>query len=266
MRLCSIVLGIFCFISSLPLSANSWFKTYGMEAYIGPEIYYAERTKEGGAKQNGTLYGFRLGYDRVKRYKWYWAADLLFATGILEGSGRAGEHIKFKSKSQLTDVNVEGRFGYTFQSKYWRCASLTPFAGYGYFWEDNFYKHPTPMHIHFKNRFSYIPFGFLSQIFITPKWSVGANVKIRYLLEASQKVSHDPEHEDTVQHYVNKLQYRIEVPLTYFPCLEMCDSLAVSLVPFYECRPYGHLANFPFDFLETKLTLWGATLKLLYLF
>lgn len=42
--------------------------------------------------------------------------------------------------------------------------------------------------------------------------------------------------------------------------------MAVGLVPFYEYRFYGHRANFPFDFLETKLKLYGATLKLHYLF
>lgn len=257
------------FISFLWFSSSyscCWVKTYGLETYLGPEIYYAHRTKEGGAKQGGTLYGVRFGLDRIQRYKLYSGADFLYATGVLEGTGKSGEHIKFKSKSVLTDINAEGRFGYTFQSKSWRCASFTPFVGFGYFWEDNFYKHPTPLHVHFKNRFSYIPFGFLSQIFIVPQWSIGANVKIRYLLDASQKVSHDSDHEDTTQHYAKKMQYRIELPITYFPCFEICDSLAISAVPFYERRLYGHLANFPFDFLETQLTLYGATVKLLYLF
>lgn len=253
------------FCDNRSLNIQKWIKTYGMEAYVGPEIYYAERTREGGTKQTGTLYGFRLGLDRIARYKLYSGADFLYATGILNGTGKGGDST-FKSKSLFTDVNAEGRFGYTFQSKTFHCASLTPFVGFGYFWETNAYKNPTPLHIHFKNRFSYIPFGFLSQIFITPQWSIGANVKIRYLLEAYQEVSHDPEHDDATQHYVKKLQYRIELPITYFPCLSLCDSLALSAVPFYEFRQYGRLVNFPFDFLETKLALYGATIKLLYLF
>ena len=35
---------------------------------------------------------------------------------------------------------------------------------------------------------------------------------------------------------------------------------------FFEYRSYGHQVNFPFDFLELKLKLSGATLKLEYLF
>lgn len=254
----SILLGCL-FISSL-LSAKQWMQTYALEAYMGPEIYYVHRSKEGGAEQSGTLYGVRLGYDHIHRYKLYWGLDALWAKGTLEGKVE-----KDRIKSTLTDANVEARLGYTFQSKCWRCASLTPYTGIGYFWEDNFFKHPSPLSIHFKNRFSYIPFGFLSQIFITPNWSIGANFKLRYLLYSEVRASNDPENEDTTQYYDERLQYRAEIPLTYFACWNR-NSLAVSFVPFYEYRPYGHRANFPFDFLETKFRLYGATLKFLYLF
>ena len=242
------------------LSAKQWVKTYGLEAYVGPEIYYVKRAKEGGAWQTGTLYGVRLGYDRVRRYKLYWGVDALWAQGTLEGKAQ-DDHVK----SIFTDINVEGRVGYTFQSKCWRCASFTPYTGLGYFWENNFFEHPSPLPIHFKNRFSYVPFGFLSQIFITPRWSVGANLKVRFLLQSSVEATHDPEREDTTQNYEERLQYRAELPITYFICWRK-HSLAFSLVPFYEYRPYGYRANFPFDFLETKFNLYGGTFKILYLF
>lgn len=248
-----------CFLVSSSLSAKKWIQTYALEAYVGPEIYYVRRTKEGGAEQSGALYGVRIGYDHIHRYKFYWGIDGLWAKGILEGKAQ-----ETRLKSILTDINVEARLGYTFQSK-WHCASFTPYTGGGYFWENNYYQHPSPLPIHFKNRFSYIPVGFLSRIFINPNWSIGANFKVRYLLESEQKVCHDPEHEKMTQHYEQRLQYRTEVPITYFICWKQ-HSLAVSLVPFYEYRPYGHLANFPFDFLETQLKLYGAILKLLYLF
>lgn len=242
------------------LTAKQWIKTYGLEAYVGPEIYYVNRTKGKGAKQSGTLYGLRIGYDRIYRYKLYWGIDALWARGVLEGKNQEN-----RLKSLFTDSNVEARLGYTFQSKNWHCASFTPFFGVGYFWENNEYQHPTPLHIHFKNHFTYIPMGFLSQIFITPHWSVGLNFKVRYLIEAKQDVMNDPDHDHLVQHYEEKLQYRTELPMTYFFCWNKF-SLAASLVPFYEYRPYGYRANFPFDFLETKLKLYGATLKLLCLF
>jgi hypothetical protein len=242
------------------LIAQHWVKSYAIAPFIGPEIYYIKRTKEGGAQQSGTIYGVRLGYDYIKRYRLYSGVDALWAKGTIEG------HVQEeKLKSQFTDINVEARIGFTFQSKCWRCFSFTPYSGIGYFWEKNFYQHPSPLQIHFKSTFSYVPIGFLSQVFLTPNLSIGVNFKVRYILEGEHHVSHDPEHENMTQHFEEKLQYRGELPVTYFFCWNK-NPLGISLVPFYEYRCYGHRANFPFDFLETKLKLYGATLKLLYLF
>jgi hypothetical protein len=242
------------------LPATQWVKTYSTDPFIGPEIYYVKRLKERGAQQSGTLYGVRIGYDHVRRYKLYWGVDALWAKGILEG------HIRDdKLKSEFTDTNVEARLGYTFQSKYWRCLSFTPYTGVGYFWEMNNYQHPSPLKIHFKNTFSYVPVGFLSQIFIMPNLSLGVNFKVRVILEGEQRSSRDPKFDKLTQHYDEKLQYRLELPVTYFFCWNI-HPLGVSLVPFFEYRCYGHRANFPFDFLETKLRIYGATLKLMYLF
>lgn len=253
-------------VSLLP--ASQWVKNTSLNPYFGPEIYYVKRIKEGGSKQEGTLYGVRIGYDRVKRYKFYWGIDALWAKGKLEGTRKKespeGEIVKDHFKSLFTDINAEARLGYTFQSK-WRCASFTPYSGIGYFWEKNCYQHPSPLQVHFKNNFTYIPVGFLSEIFITPSWSAGLNFKVRYLIEAEQKVEHDPEFGKLTQHYEEKLQYRVELPISTYYCWN-CHSLAASLVPFFEYRPYGHRANFPFDFLELKLKLYGATLKFHYLF
>lgn len=259
----NLVIKSFLFLSLLAcqcLSAEQWTKTYMLEAYAGPEIYYVNRAKKKGGNQTGTIYGARLGFDQIRRYKLYWGADVLWAKGTL--NGRTDES---RIKSTLTDINVEGRFGYTFQSKSWRCASFTPFVGCGFFWENNFFQHPTPLPLHFKNRFSYVPFGFLSQIFINPNWSVGVNFKVRFLIDSSVHVSNDPDHDDVTQNYQELLQYRAEIPVTYFVCWKE-QSLAVSLVPFYEYRPYGYRANFPFDYLETKFNIYGATIKFLYLF
>jgi hypothetical protein len=253
----SVLLGFFIIPS---LSGKSWVKTYSTDPYVGPEIYYVKRTKEGGAVQTGTLYGVRIGYDHVRRYKFYWGCDVLWARGILDG------HVADdKLKSEFTDTNIEARLGYTFQSKCWRCASFTPFVGGGYFWEYNNFVNPTPLKLHFKNIFSYVPVGFLSQIFLMPTLSVGLNFKARVILEGKQNVSHDPKFNKSTQHYIENLQYRLELPIIYFFCWKS-NPLGVSLVPFFEYRHYGHRANFPFDFLETKLKFYGATLKLMYLF
>ena len=245
---------------STVLSASQWVKSSALEAYLGPEIYYVQREKEGGAEQSGTLYGVRAGYDHIHRYKVYWGIDALWAQGEL--NGKTQEH---RSRSIMTDINVEARLGYTFQSKCWHCASITPYTGLGYFWENNDFIHPSPLPIHFSNRFSYIPLGFLSQIFITHDWSLGLNFKMRYLIEGSVKASNDPDHDDSYQNYDERIQYRIELPVTTFHCWRS-HSLGISFVPFYEYRSYGYRVNYPFDFLETKFNLYGATLKFLYLF
>jgi hypothetical protein len=253
-------LGFLIILIPSMICAKQWVKTYALAPYIGPEIYYMKRIKEGGAEQTGPLYGARIGYDYVRRYYFYWGLDALWATGTLDGHVR-----KEKLKSQFTDANVEARLGYTFQSKYWRCASFTPYTGVGYFWENNEYQHPSPLKIHFKNRFSYIPVGFLSQIFLMPNLSIGVNLKVRIIWEGEQHVKRDPEYDKLTQHYEEKLQYRVELPIATFFSWKQ-HSLGISLVPFYEYRRYGHRANFPFDFLETTLKLYGATLKILYLF
>lgn len=248
------------FLLTTSLAAQNWVKGYSLDPYIGPEIYYVDRLKEGGAAQKGALYGFRIGYDHVKRYKLYWGIDALWAKGMLTGHAA-----KERLKSEFTDSNAEARLGFTFASKSWRCASFTPYTGLGYFWESNNYQKPSPLTVHFKNTFSYVPGGFLSQIFLAPQWSLGLNFKLRYILEGDQKVTHDPKYGKLTQRYEEKFQYRVEVPMTRFFSWN-CLSLAASLVPFYEYRCYGHCANFPFDFLETKLNLYGATLKIHALF
>ena len=247
-------------ISFNQLTAKNWVKNYSLGVYAGPEIYCVHRKKENGTKQSGTLYGVRFGYDHIYRYKMYWGIDALWARGALHGKAD-----KDALKSIFTDMNIEARIGYTFQSKFWRCASFTPYFGAGFFWENNDYQDPSPIPVHFKNQFTYIPIGFLSQIFITPRWSLGVNFKIRYLLQTEHWVTHDPDNKDLKQMYQEKIQYRVEMPVTYFNCWNQ-NSLGICLVPFYEYRPYGHRANFPFDFLETNLQIYGTTLKIMVLF
>lgn len=251
--LCFLLIPIF-------LTAEKWVKTYSLAPYVGPEIYYLRRTREGGSDQSGVLSGVRVGYDHVRRYKLYWGIDGLWAQGQLKGHKNED-----KIKSEFTDINVEARLGYTFQSKYWRCASFTPYLGLGFLWERNFLHDPSPSRFHFRNDFSYVPIGFLSQIFVIPCFSIGLNFKLRYVIEGEQRTSHDPENDKSWQNFTEKLQYRVELPMTYFHCL-WNQPLGFSLVPFAEWREYGHRANHPYDFLETKLRLYGATLKILYLF
>lgn len=248
------------FIVENHLCATCYYKTYGNSINIGPEFYYVKRAREGGSEQTGMLYGIRVGYDHVKRYKFYWGLDALWATGNLNGKFE-DHHLE----SRFTDTNVEGRLGYTFQSKHFRCASFTPFIGIGYFWELNHYHGKSDIHVHFRNEFYYLPVGFLSQVFITPTLSMGLNFKVRFPIEGKQKVTNDPEFDDMTQQYEQHPQYRVDLPITYFYCWNDYR-LATCVMPFYEYRHYGHRANFPFDFLDTKFNIYGISLQMLYLF
>lgn len=227
---------------------------------IGPEIYYVDRTKKQGAKQKGTLYGFRATIEEVISSKYYWAVDFLWAKGELKG--HSDESIL---KSTMIDQNLEVRFGYTFTCQMFPSVFFTPFLGAGYFSEQNDYKSPSPLKVHFKNTFGYIPLGFLFRYFFNPCLSAGCNFKARYLFQSSNKVSRDPDYGVLFQHYKEEWQYRLELPVSYSFFLG-CQPFSLIISPFYEYRSYGYQVNFPFDFIETKFNLYGATFKLVYAF
>lgn len=248
------------FVLSIFTVSSLHSSTVPPDLFLGPEIYYAKRTKEGGVEQKGVQYGIRAGYERVGRYKFYYALDGLYSWGLLEGKKKE-RHIK----SQFTNANIETRFGYTFEMKNWPQFSFTPFIGAGYMWEINRFVHPSPITAHFENKYSYIPFGFLSSISYIDNWSIGFNFKCRYIWQGKQKVSHDPEYGQMWQCYQEFFQYRYECPIATSFCFYNLFFYA-KCIPFYEYRHYGSRANFPFDFIDTQYRFYGATLELLYPF
>ncbi len=230
-----------------------------LQIYVGPEIYHVHRKREGGAKQDGVVYGIKGGYERIKRYKIYFGFDALYSKGVLHGKGGAGNHLK----SNFGDTYVEGRLGYTFQSKCRFKPLFTPFAGVGYFIEKNNFTHPKSTPIHFKTTYVYATAGFLSRVSLTEKFDLGLNFKIKYPYEAKCRVSNDPRQIDSTQVINEKIQYRVELPLTYNNVRDI-SCLSISFVPFYELRQYGYHPNYPSDFLETRLDIYGGLIKLIY--
>ena len=227
---------------------------------LGPEVYWVKRLKDGGTKQTGPLAGVRLTYDRLKRYGWYLGADALYARGTLKGRSGADERIR----SKLTDEYVEGRFGYTFQEKTGCNFLFTPFFGIGYFRETNNFCHPSHIPVHFQNSFSYVPFGFISHLYLSDRFGMGVKFTTRYLFKQHNKVTNDPDHSNMTLQYNAHFQYRLEIPMTYDCCF--CNrQWRISLAPFFEYRRYGKMANFPFDFLDTKFRIYGANLQLVLL-
>lgn len=227
------------------------------KASLGPEFYYIKRTREGGAVQDGWLYGVRGSFERIGRYKWYIGAEGLYGSGVIKGySGRGS-----KLRSHLTDKYIEGRLGYTFQAKGCYMPAFTPYIGYGYMWEENNYKNPSPLLVKFTNESPYLAFGFLSTIVFNSKFSAGFNIKARSLNNAVCHVKHDPIFGTLKMHIHDKVQYRFELPF-YYDHWTGCRIYEIGLIPFYEWRRYGGRQNYPFDFLDTKLKLYGANLQL----
>lgn len=255
-----LLLVLFSFSACPLIFSNQFCNDRGIQTFLGPEIYYVKRLKEGGGKQDGMLYGIRAGYERINRYKFYYALDGLYSQGTLNGKTKEN-HIR----SEFTNSNIETRFGYTLQYKYWPGYSFTPFVGIGYMWEYSQYKKPSPIKVHFDNRFPYIPFGFISSLFVGKHLQVGLNFKMRFLWDGKQKVTHDPQYKNLIQCYEDHFQYRIELPIAYYFCWK-CEMIAVRITPFYEYRHYGHSINYPFDFLDTKYEFYGANAEFIYRF
>lgn len=222
---------------------------------IGPEVYYLDRKREGGSKQHGMMYGVRGSYERIKRYKWYIGAEGFYAEGTLKGHTSNS-----KLKSIMVQESAEGRLGYTFQAKDCFRPSFTPFGGYGYYRESNRFHSPSPLRVKLVADFSYISYGFLSSITPFSHITVGFNAKLRSMYDAKCRVKKDPDLENTKMVIKDKLQYRLELPIYYDFCL-CCLNAEIGLVPFYESQHYGGRENFPNDFFDTKLWLYGANLQ-----
>lgn len=234
-------------------ACKSYFK--GHRLLIGPEAYDVVRHRAGGTKQRGWLGGGRIIYDHIRRYKFYWAIEGALAAGDLKGTSGGGA----KLKSFMRDRSIEARLGYTLQFKHGHKFACTPFIGAGYLIEDNNFKPPSAMHLHFKTSYRYLTAGFISSLYICNAWKCGLNVKVRHMLDPKCQVSHDPEFDLAKLNIGNDtLQYRIELPITYL----YKEGIAFAATAFYENRVYGGWVGYPFDFLKTRLYYYGATLQL----
>lgn len=225
----------------------------GHRLLIGPEFYHVHRNREGGSKQNGWLGGGRFTYDYLRRHTLYWAVEGAIARGTLHGKSKL-----FKQESNMRDRSIEGRVGYTFRIRKACKLMLTPFVGGGYLIEDNDFRNPSPLHLHFKTSYSYATAGLLSSINLGCQWKVGLTVKLRFLFDPTCKISHDPEFRDITLKIANdNLQYRLELPITY----NYCHGISFAATPFYENRIYGRQIGYPFDYLQTRLYNYGVTLQ-----
>jgi hypothetical protein len=168
----------------------------------------------------------------------------------------------------MRDEDIEGRLGFTFQKRICNAyIALIPFIGYGHACDINKFEKPSPLPVKFHTSFDYISFGLFSSCAFKCHYSIGFNFKGKYMLNGKNHITGDPdpECEDLDQVIDTRMQYIFELPLSYCCCfLEGC--FEVELVPFYQLRHYGGHVNFPYDFLDTKLKMYGARLVASYRF
>ena len=228
---------------------------------VGPEVYYTHRTREGGSKQKGVLYGGEFCYERLRRSALYWGVEGYYAAGTLKGHD--GVDRKIRSKKQ--DMEIEGRLGYSLKWCWSIPISFTPYFCGGYFQEINQFVEPTPLTYKIKDYFPFIGAGFLSRFYVTPTFSVGVNFKANYMLGAKSRIT-DSSLDESIRLIIeDKFFYEVELPLTYSYCIRSCQ-WETSFVPFFRYRQYGHHEGFPFDYLETRYQIYGAKLLWRYIF
>jgi hypothetical protein len=225
--------------------------------FLGPDVpIHMDRTRASGSRQHGYLYGAEGGYERSKRFGFYWGARGYYAKGNLHGRDPRGNKIE----SRQTEGELEGRFGYTLG---WRCflePSITPFIAYGYLRDINDFAPPSPMAICSRCSFQYPAVGFLSSISCAGV-SIGFMGKLIYLTSGKCRVSEDPKYDDVTIQVNDELSYRLELPVSYAFC-NWHHSFRMSAVPFWWYRHYGGREGWPFDYVDTRIQIWGLRLML----
>ncbi len=255
---------LFSILCCIPFcgQANDFFHVRGPHTFsIGPEAYYMVRAREGGSRQYGGLYGGRFCYERLRRSAVYWGAEGYYATGRLNGHDGLDRQIK----SKKTDMEIEGRLGYSLQ---WRSGipiSFTPFFCGGYFKEKNKFIDPSPIECTISEYFPYAGIGFLSRFYVVNNFSLGVNFKTKYMLGAKCTIDKDPFNDDIHLLIEDKFIYDVDLPMTYSFCTRG-HKVETSVVPFFCYRQYGRHEGHPFDYLGTRYQIYGARLMFTYTF
>ncbi len=246
---------VFLTFATLP----GWSKC-GCTLSVGPEVYHMSRIRIGGTHQEGWIDGVRLGFDRIKKYCWYFGGDLLYAKGELKGATGTGRPLV----SELTDQIYEIRLGYTLQKEGCYAHFFVPFAGWGHFREINQFSPPSPIPCTFTDSFSYWTAGFLSGVNFKTLLSIGLNFKLRFMHNGQSEVTEDPLYDDVTLLMKDEIHVRVDLPIALTSPTSCV--MGFLLTPFFEYRHFGGREGFPFNFKDTKFYLYGARFALTYQF
>lgn len=229
--------------------------------FIGPEVYYSKRTKEGGAHQDGWLYGGHGTFERRKHGGLYYAIDGYYATGDMKGKTAAGKTLK----SEITDREIEGRLGYSLCIKSWKKLNIIPYGTYGDFYCTNDFKKPSPLPCTYHEHYQYAGGGLDVSFFPAPCLECGVNAAAKYMLNGKCKIKDDPDYDDLNLIIESKLQYEIDLNFRYFTVWKN-KPINALFTPFYRYRHFGGRMNWPFDYIDTKFKNYGARILLNIIF
>lgn len=228
---------------------------------FGPESYYIKRIKAGGTWQSGVLGGGYGGYERIKPNAFYFGAFGMIANGRISGYSAHGDRLI----SNFTDEEVEVRLGYNIKDRSRYTSIFTPFIGLGYLEQINSYLAPSPLLLQFNDIIKYFSFGFLTDIKISKRFSLGLNIILKWVLDGKCEVTHDPDEDDNQLIMENEMQYVLELPITY-QLSRHKRVFTLSATPFFQFRHYGGRENYPYDFIDTRFRVYGLRVLCNYWF
>jgi hypothetical protein len=245
-------------ISMSQIEASCFMSSFGPHAFfLGPEVCYIKRVREGGSEQSGNLVGGHFRYDRISPCSVYWGFDGYYDTGHVSGKTASGREIK----STIDEYELQARLGYSLYAPERRKLLIIPYACYSYFYGSNKFDHPSPVqyrlhdHLHSGGGGIWVSFSLIDCL------RCGVDFSARYIIKGYNRVTNDPEHDNVKLEVESKWQYQVEVPIEY--AMAICDyRFEMRIVPFYRFRHLGGKPNYPFDYIETRFHESGAQLML----
>lgn len=245
-------------LAPLPLSAAPRRAVASIHSLFGgPECFRLKREREGGTQQSGALYGGRIGYERLCPWKIYGSLQGRYASGTLHGKTGGGSPLL----SCMTEIECDLNLGYTLASSRRSCL-LTPILGLGFFYEENAFDPISPLPVTFHLSYRYISGGCNLSLRSGRSLSLGLNVQALLPYGSRSKISDDPELGALKIPFNEKVAYVIDLPITAHHAWRH-RKIGASFVPFYRSRHYGGRENYPFDFYDTRVHVWGARLMLI---
>ncbi len=216
---------------------------------VGPEAYWMRRLREGGAMQEGAIYGVRGLAERIKRRAMYLGLEGHYGRGRIRGHTATGRG----TTSQMLVEEFEARIGYTFQYGSKVRPWVAPYLSYGHVWMTNDFDPPTPLPVIIRDKYEYVGVGFRSGVVLGRCWSVGLNFQFKFMFNAESRVTDDPFAGNQTLMVDDEPAYEVEIPIMW--CRGWYE---LNVVPFYRYRELGGREAVPFDFVATKYHMAGA--------